>query len=126
MKKIYSFLAATVLLVVFALVFMSQKANIQNDPKGAALPDDVKTIIKNSCIGCHGEGGSKMAMTHVNFSKWEEYKPEKQASKAEAICNQVTKEKMPPKKFKAEHPDLVPTAAQVKILCDWSNSLKKQ
>jgi hypothetical protein len=126
MKKIYSFLAATVLVIVFGLVFMSQKANSKYDTNSGTLPDDVNTIVKNSCIDCHGEGGSKMAMSHVNFTKWNEYKPEKQASKAEAICNQVTKEKMPPKKFKAEHPDRVPTAAQIKILCDWSNSLNKK
>ena len=127
MKKFYSFLAAAILILVFAFVLLPQRANSQNDPKSASIvmPDNVNTILKNSCIGCHGEGGSKMAMSHVNLSKWSEYKQDKQISKAEAICKVLTKGSMPPKKFKAEHPELVPTEAQIKTICDWSNSLKK-
>jgi cytochrome c5 len=107
---------------------MPQKANSQNDPKAgtSAIPDDVNTIFKNSCVGCHADGGSGMAKSHVNFSKWNEYTADKQASKAEDICKVLTKGSMPPKKFKAQHPDLVPTEAQVKSICDWANSLKKK
>jgi len=126
MKKIYSFLAVTTIVVVSALVLMPQKASSQNDSKVASgIPDDVNTIFKNSCVGCHSDDGSKMAKMHVNLGKWSEYSAEKQASKAQDICKQVTKGSMPPKKFKNEHPDLVPTEAQVKSICDWANSLKK-
>jgi cytochrome c5 len=128
MKKFYLFLTATVLLIVTVLVTMPEMANSQTDTKsgaGAPLPEDVNTIFKNSCMGCHAEGGKGMAMSRVNFSKWNEYKPEKQASKAKDICKVLTKGSMPPKGFKTSHPELVPTEAQVKIICDWSATLNK-
>src|ERR1035437_2639348 len=98
MKKIYSFLAVTTIVIVSALVLVPQKASSQNDPKAAisGISDDVSIIFKNSCVGCHSDDGSKMAKMHVNLSKWSEYTTEKQASKAEDICKQVTKGSMPP------------------------------
>jgi hypothetical protein len=115
--------------MVFGLIIAPQKANSQNDPKAGttvSIPDNVNSVFKNSCMGCHSNDGKKMAAMHVNFSKWSEYDVEKQAKKAEDICKVLTKGSMPPKGFKAEHPELVPTAAQIKSICDWSNSLNKK
>jgi cytochrome c5 len=129
MKKNYLFLAATLIAVlVIALGLKPAPAISQKATKQASvapLPDDVGKIFKNSCMACHGEGGKGMAMSHVNFSKWSEYTPEKQASKAESICKVVTKGSMPPKSFKKDHPEFVPTEAQIKSICDWSASLNK-
>jgi len=126
MKKIYSFLAVTMIVIVSALVLVPQKASSQNDPKAgsSSIPDDVNAIFKTACVGFHSDDGSKMAKMHVNLAKWDEYNVEKKASKAQDICKQVTKGSMPPKKFKKEHPDKVPTDAQVKMICDWANTLK--
>jgi hypothetical protein len=66
-----------------------------------------------------------MACSRLNLSNWTKYAPAKQADKAAAICKEVSKGGMPPKKFKASHPEAVPTEKQVKTLCDWANSLKK-
>ena len=126
MKKTFLFLTATVLLMLTVLVAMPEIANSQTDTKsGTPIPEDVNTILKNSCMGCHADGGKGMAMSHLNFSKWNEYKPEKQASKAKDICKVLTKGSMPPKGFKTSHLELVPTEAQVKIICDWSATLNK-
>ena len=128
MKKNYLFLGATIVAIIaVVLVFAPAKASsLPISKETSPIPDDLALVFKNSCMGCHGEGGKGMAMSHVNFSKWSEYTAEKQASKAESICKVVTKGSMPPKSFRKEHPDLIPTEAQVKSICDWSASLNKK
>ena len=88
-----------------------------------SIPDDVMVAVKNSCMACHATGGKSMAMAKVNFSEWDTYPAAKQAKKAEAICNVITKGTMPPKSFKASHPDAVLTDAQKDMICKWSKSL---
>jgi hypothetical protein len=81
-------------------------------------------IADKSCVNCHSEPGNGIALAHLNLSNWDKYSPEKQAAKAKAMCSMVTKDKMPPKKFRANHPDGVPTAAEVKTICNWAESLQ--
>jgi cytochrome c5 len=88
------------------------------------LPADMTKFIQNSCAHCHMEPGNGMAMSKVNFSKWDEYSAEKQASKANSVSKMVTKGKMPPKGFRADHPDKVPTEADKKMVQDWAASLQ--
>jgi cytochrome c5 len=94
--------------------------------KSTAIPDDLKTVFKNSCMGCHASGGNHMAMSKLNFSKWDNYKPGKQAKKAEAICKMISKDAMPPKSFRKEHPDAIPTQSQKDKICMWSKTMAQQ
>jgi cytochrome c5 len=82
----------------------------------------VKDVFKNSCMGCHATGGKGMAMAKLNFSEWDSYSAEKQAKKAEAICNVITKGSMPPKSFRQSHPEAIPTDAQKELICKWSKT----
>jgi hypothetical protein len=70
------------------------------------------------------EPGNQMALTHVNLSKWDGLTPEKQVSKASAMSNMISKGKMPPKGFKKDFPDKVPTEADVKVIADWAKTLQ--
>jgi len=88
------------------------------------IPADVMAVVRKTCVTCHMEPGNKMALSHLNFSKWDEYKPEKKASKAKTICKQVSKEKMHPKKFLKEHPEAIPTKEEVKAICDWAAKMQ--
>jgi hypothetical protein len=63
-----------------------------------------------------------MAMAKLNFSEWDSYSAEKQAKKAEAICNVITKGSMPPKSFRQSHPEAIPTDAQKELICKWSKT----
>ncbi|MCX6244197.1 MAG: heme-binding domain-containing protein [Bacteroidetes bacterium] len=92
---------------------------------GQPLADSVMNIVKNACMDCHADGGNGMASSRVNFSKWTTYNADKQASKANAICKELTKRGMPPKKFCESHPDAVPTQAQVTTICNWAKALNK-
>ena len=115
-----TFLVAGLVMLVLSL---SKPAQAQEAQPVAdtlnAVPPEVLVILKKGCYDCHAEPGKTMALTHVNFTKWNEYTAEKQASKARGICEQVTKGDMPPKKYREYNPSGVPTAEELKILCDW-------
>ena len=113
-------------ITLFCAAFIANFAVAQTSEKSAAapttLPANMSQFVQNSCAHCHMEPGNKMALTKVNFSKWDEYSAEKQASKANSVSKMVTKGKMPPKGFKADHPDKVPTDADKKMVQEWAAS----
>jgi hypothetical protein len=126
MKKMhFVFVSMFVLSLMAAMVFHPTKSVSQKQISMAsyAIPDSVAAILKNSCTGCHGNGGSGMAMSMWNFNVWDTYPAAKQAKKANAICNAITKGSMPPASVRTV-PGKVPTAAQTAIVCKWANSLK--
>jgi hypothetical protein len=129
MKKGFVMMAVLALVALAAMiVFIPSPAVSQekSTTEGPALPDSVSKIIMNSCAACHTSGGNGMACSHVNFSNWQKYTPDKQSGKAQSICKVLTKGSMPPKKFRESHPDAVPTEQQVKTICNWAQSLKKK
>jgi mono/diheme cytochrome c family protein len=129
MKKIQLVLIATLVIAIAAvLVINPSKAVSQQkiNQTSYALPDSVAVVLRNSCASCHGDGGSGMAMSSWNFNQWDNYTAVKQAKKANAICNAMTKGSMPPGSFKKENPNKVPTTAQIGIVCKWAGSLNKK
>jgi cytochrome c5 len=98
----------------------NQKTVVDQKP----IPADVIKITDKSCSACHKEPGMKMALSLLNFSAWDKYTAEKQAAKAKAVCNEVTKSKMPPKSYRNNNPGAVPTSDDIKTLCDWATSLQ--
>jgi len=128
MRKLTVILTVLIITAMIAMISIPSSSNCQNKAAKAqaSLPDNINKIVQNSCITCHAKGGNGMASSHVNFSNWETYSPEKQADKAAAMCKQMTKGSMPPKGFKKNHPDAVPTDEQVKAVCDWAAVLIKK
>ncbi|MCX6248243.1 MAG: heme-binding domain-containing protein [Bacteroidetes bacterium] len=92
--------------------------------KSKPIPANVMKIADKSCVKCHTEPGDFMALSHLNLSNWDKYSPEKQAAKAKDMCSMVTKDKMPPKKFRTNHPGDVPDAAELNTLCNWAQSIQ--
>jgi hypothetical protein len=127
MKKVTR-LAVACAVVLFLMALITKPVFAQDTKSdvvgGKLIPESVMKITGKSCMKCHSEPGNKMALAHVNFSKWDAYTPEKQAAKAKSICKMVTKGKMPPQNFRKEHPDAVPTKDQLTTICDWSQSLQ--
>ncbi|HNX66904.1 MAG TPA: heme-binding domain-containing protein [Bacteroidales bacterium] len=121
MKKYFLFSGLLILMIICTSMVLS---NGKNNPSQAPIPDDVKAVVKNSCMACHGEGGKKMVMSIVNFSAWDNYSAEKQAKKASAVCNVITKGSMPPKGYLNANPGAVLTAGQKELICNWSKGLQ--
>ena len=131
MKKLLAVVASvfTIAIIVTMIAMPSRAINSSensNPSMTSSIPDSVSKIMEKSCFPCHSSPGNGMAMMHVDFDKWETYKPEKQADKANAMCKMVTKGAMPPKSFRNNNPDKVPTQSQVQVICNWANSFPKK
>jgi hypothetical protein len=129
MKKIALFSLVT-MGVLLAVVLFINPQTVQGSGKpaaepGTALPDSVLKFVQKACMDCHADDGNFMAKGKVNFSTWASYDAEKQAKKANAMCKELTKSAMPPKKWRANNPNDVPTQAQVDMICRWAKSLQK-
>ncbi len=118
------FLASTLMLTVCIVNPLKAQTTQLSTDSLKLIPSYVQLIIEKSCAGCHSEPGKIMALSKVNFTKWNEYTAEKQASKTRAICSEVTKGQMPPKKYRENNPDAIPTAEELKILCDWMQTMQ--
>ncbi len=94
-------------------------------PVSTTLPDSVDKIVQNSCIACHSDDGVSMAKMKLNFNKWNSYEEKKQLSKAEDICDEVTKGKMPPRGYRENNPESVPAEKEIKTICAWAKSFQK-
>ena len=123
MKKI-TLIIAVIASVISFTAFTNKSFSTQPVQGNKPIPDDVLMIAKKSCITCHAEPGKKMALSHVNLSKWDTFTIEKQAANAAAMCNMITKGKMPPKKFRQKNPGFVLTKDEIKTICDWSLSIQ--
>ncbi len=123
MKK-FTLITVAIASIISLTALMNNPVSAQTVQRTKPISDDVLMIAKKSCIKCHAEPGKKMALSHVNLSKWDTYTAEKQAAKASAMCNMITKGKMPPKEFKEKNPDFVLTKDEIKIICDWSASIQ--
>jgi len=118
MKRTYLYFAVT-------MVFLMVAGSFKVPPAGNPIPEDLKVVFKNSCMACHATGGNMMAMGKVNFSNWNDYDTVKQAKKAAAICNVVTKGSMPLKSFIKSNPGAVLSDEQKAKICKWSAELNQ-
>jgi mono/diheme cytochrome c family protein len=127
MKKNYFLLAITIMALFLTASGLSPKNQSDNEITESSATDSIpvglQQIFNKSCMDCHAKGGSQIAMSALNFSKWGDYAPVKQVKKASAICNEVSDGSMPPKSFRKAHPEAIPTEAQKDSICKWSASL---
>lgn len=112
----------SVLLILAA--FIKPVNPLPTDPP-KSIPDSVWSVVQKSCYDCHSSDGNSMAKSKINFDRWAEYSSDKQLNKARDICTQLQKGKMPPSKYRNNNPDAVPTDADVKIICEWTNQISK-
>jgi hypothetical protein len=125
MKKYLIICSGVVCTLFIMAIFVNQMfAQTSKTEGGKAIPENIVKIADRSCVKCHAEPGSAMALSHLNITKWDKYSPEKQAAKAKDMCTQLTKDKMPPKKFRDKNPGAAPTKDEIKIFCDWAQSLQ--
>lgn len=131
MKKLFAIVVSVFMIaIIVTMIAMPSRAisssETSNPSMTSSIPDSIGNIIEKSCYPCHSAPGKGMAMMKLNFDNWETYNPEKQADKAKKMCNKVTKGAMPPKSFRNNNPDKVPTQAQVQVICNWAASFPKK
>jgi len=124
MTKLLSIAFAAISVLFFTTLIISPVSAQKGNGGGKPIPDGVMKIAEKSCVKCHTLPGNGMALMHVNLSNWDKYSPEKQATKAKAMCNMVTKDRMPPKRFRKNNPESVLTNKEIKTICNWAQSLR--
>jgi hypothetical protein len=127
MKSILNFSVEFTGLLFFLFITVNQvsaQSSQMGNEKGKPIPQNVLKTVEKSCMNCHSENGNFMAESKINLSKWKEYSTEKQAVKAQAMCQKISKGEMPPKKYRKKHPENIPTSDDIKIICEWSQSLQ--
>jgi hypothetical protein len=127
MKKSSRFAAAFFCTLFFTALIVQPVSAVTSKGSSnasAAIPENVLKIAQKSCVKCHTVPGNKMALSVLSLTKWDAYSAEKQASKAQAMCNMVTKGKMPPKKFRTSNPEGVPSNEEIATICNWAQSLQ--
>jgi hypothetical protein len=125
MRKIFVLTSFLIVLNLTGIVSLAN-TNVQDkeNPVSATMPEDIYKIISSSCTDCHAKGGKKSAMSHVNFSEWDNYSPEKKADKAADMVKMLQKKKMPPK-LTGTHP-IKSNNAQIETIAKWAESLSQK
>lgn len=126
-RKLLNLFIAMAVISAFAVVYSFNNATIKENSiakfSAPVMPDSIMHFFKKTCMDCHSDGGSGMASSIINFSKWDEYTPEKQSSKANKICNVLSEDRMPPTSWRKANPNSVPTKKDADIICNWATSL---
>ena len=107
-----------------------------------SVPDDVQTVLKNSCYDCHSNltewpwysrvapaswlvyRDVKKGRDEMNFSEWGDYSERRRNSKLEEIEELVTEKKMPLKIYLSLHPEARLSVADKETLIYWSRSAR--
>lgn len=85
------------------------------------LPEQVKSIIDQSCFQCHNvDSQNEKAREALDFKSLDGLSKVKKITTLKEIAEVVEKGEMPPKKFLERYPDKNLTEEQAKILADWS------
>lgn len=85
------------------------------------FPEEIGTILKSSCLGCHNaEGRSEDAKNAVQFDIWDDYRVTKKIGILGKMGEVLEEGKMPPKKYLENNPDKKLSEEQQKLLLDWT------
>ncbi|MBW6536199.1 MAG: heme-binding domain-containing protein [Mariniphaga sp.] len=120
MKKIMlpAFVFATVIFGAFILNTAYKNAPIVGEKE---LPEQVKSIIDQSCFQCHNaDSQNEKAREALDFKAIDELGKVKKITTLKEIAEVIEKGEMPPKKFLEKFPEKKLTEEQTKIMADWS------
>ena len=146
MKKVLKWIAVGVAVLFVGIQFVRPER--VNPPAVAAdaleahvnVPPDVKAILTRACADCHSNETRWPWYSHVapvswfladhvregrdnmNFSAWSSYRPRESAGLLNQICKESKSGTMPLRSYLLLHPSAKLSDADVKTLCDWSES----
>ncbi len=148
MKKAILIVLSILVAAFVAIQFV--RPDITNPPvvaseaieSGTQIPDEVAKIFQTSCKDCHThetvypwyskiQPAAWFLADHItegrqklNFSKWNTYENRRKRKKLDEVCEQVKSAEMPLPSYLWMHRDSKLSDAQIKTLCDWTESEK--
>ena len=142
MKKTLKIIAIVLVLAFVVIQFF--RPNFTNPAVNSAetlqAPENVQAILKRSCNDCHTNetvypwyskvqpgawflaGHIEDGRREVNFSVWNTYEKSKKDRKLEEICEQIKYKEMPLPSYLWIHWSAKMSEADIKILCDWTET----
>ncbi|MCF6361153.1 MAG: heme-binding domain-containing protein [Cyclobacteriaceae bacterium] len=143
-KKITLSLVAVLVVIQF---FRIDKTNPPSDPEMSLfvveqVPENVESIIKNSCFDCHSNNSKYPWYTNVapvswwvkshineareelNFNEWGSYSVKKKMHKLEELEEEVGEGEMPLPSYLIAHGDARLTKEEQKRLINWAKGLR--
>lgn len=105
-------------------------------------PEDVKIIIKESCLDCHSDNTRypwynsitpvnywladhiKHGKGHFDVSKWNDYSIKKKDHKLDELSEMVEDGEMPLPSYTWTHGDAKLSEAQIQSVIDWAESVR--
>ena len=138
-----------VIVVLIVLSTIHPWGNLRNAApdellQGATVPANVRDVLENKCADCHSDNThwpaySRLApvswlierdvhdgRTHLNFSQWQRYSLEDQATLLNRIAAEVRSGQMPPKRYLVLHPHARLSSEEQQLIYDWAKSERKQ
>ena len=98
-----------------------QEDEKKEDLKAIQFPDNVQSILDQSCYDCHNsDSKSMMGRKKLSFDKLNDLKTHKAIGKLSAIAESILDGDMPKKKAIKKNPSLALTDAQAEILVKWA------
>lgn len=147
MNKTVKIILGIVIAILIIMQFFQPNFNVQKSASADNLfqqrnvPNDVQTVLKKACFDCHSNqterpwysyvapvsyfiaSDVKEARSHMNFSEWSKYSTVEAHDKANHICKMVKEGNMPLKSYTLMHKEARLSEQQVKLLCNWVDSL---
>ncbi|HYX06854.1 MAG TPA: heme-binding domain-containing protein [Bacteroidales bacterium] len=147
MNKTVKIILGIVIAALIIMQFFQPDFNVQKSASADNLfhqrnvPNDVQTVLKKACFDCHSNQTERPwysyvapvsyflasdvheARDHMNFSEWGTYSTVEAHDKANHICKMVKEGKMPLKAYTLMHKEARLSDRQVKLLCNWVDSL---
>lgn len=146
MKKALKIVAIIIVLSFVVIQFF--RPDFTNPPVNQAetmqaainVPENVQAIFSRSCMDCHShetkypwyskiQPSAWFLADHIaegrrelNFSVWKTYAPNRQRRKLSEICEETKAKAMPLPSYLWIHWDAKLSEAEIKTLCDWSES----
>jgi hypothetical protein len=121
------------ILTVIIAGFLFVNFNIHDGDKPSSkgnsveIPDDVQTVLDNSCWGCHNtESKNLKAKKKLSFDKLSKLKIYKVVGKLTDIQEVIMEEEMPPKKFLKKYPDHALNDEGKELLLGWAKQNAKK
>lgn len=118
---VLSIITASFLFMNFAIL-STQEDEKKEDLKTIQFPENVQSILDNSCYGCHNsDSKSMMGRKKLSFDKLNDLKTHKAIGKLSAIAESVLEGDMPKKKAVKKNPSIALSDEQKEILVNWAN-----
>lgn len=139
---------AAIFLITGFIVIQFFRPDFTNPPVNQAetlaatveVPENVQAILARSCNDCHSHETKYPWYSHVqpsawfledhidqgrrelNFSVFKTYEPRRQRRKLSEICEETKAKQMPLPSYLWIHWDATMTDADIKTLCDWTET----